>query len=72
MGIHDSFFELGGHSLSATRTLARLEELLEVRLSVRHLLEAPTIAGLTEAIARLLIDQAGEEETAAVMAELEG
>ncbi|WP_209015743.1 non-ribosomal peptide synthetase [Roseibium sp. RKSG952] len=47
VGRHDSFFELGGHSLSALRLVARLQTLTGKAVVVRHVFEAPTVAGLS-------------------------
>jgi amino acid adenylation domain-containing protein len=46
ISIHDNFFELGGHSLLAMRVIARGNQILGMRLSVRDLFEKPTIAEL--------------------------
>jgi acyl-CoA synthetase (AMP-forming)/AMP-acid ligase II/acyl carrier protein len=48
VGIHDDFFKLGGDSLLATQVMWRVCEAFQVRLSLRSLLDAPTIAMLAE------------------------
>lgn len=66
----DSFFALGGHSILAARMLARLLDRLDVRVSLGDLLEAETMAGMTEVVAdhvRLAqlyaqVQQGGEDE----------
>jgi hypothetical protein len=50
IGIHDDFFELGGHKLSASRLLHSVHESFGVELPLLVFLQAPTIAGLSEAI----------------------
>ncbi|MFC8935836.1 non-ribosomal peptide synthase/polyketide synthase, partial [Rhodococcus sp. NPDC057135] len=46
VGAEDSFFELGGNSLSATRAIARVNTSFGIKLGVRSLFEAPTVAEL--------------------------
>lgn len=46
VGVNDNFFDLGGHSLMATRLVSRLEQELDVPVSLRCLFENPTVAAL--------------------------
>lgn len=50
VGPEDDFFELGGNSLQAIRIVARLEEDLDLDLSVRAVLETRTVRGMTARI----------------------
>ncbi|HEX5124543.1 MAG TPA: amino acid adenylation domain-containing protein [Rhodanobacteraceae bacterium] len=51
LGIHDDFFAFGGHSLLAAQLTARLNREFDTHLSLRALFDAPTAAGLAEAVA---------------------
>jgi amino acid adenylation domain-containing protein len=50
----DNFFEIGGHSLLAAQVITRLNGALGASLSVRHLFDQPTVAGLAREIDRQL------------------
>jgi phthiocerol/phenolphthiocerol synthesis type-I polyketide synthase E len=57
----DDFFQLGGHSLMATRLLARIDEDLGVKLSLRDVFESPTVRLLSEKIGAIAAPRANGE-----------
>jgi amino acid adenylation domain-containing protein len=58
LGAHDDFFLVGGHSLRAAQVVSRLNSAYRASLSVRHLFEHSTVAGLAAVIEQQAADQA--------------
>lgn len=63
IGIDDSFFELGGHSLMAAGLVVQIRETCGVKVTVRDLFAAPTVAALN---ARMNGDTGGDSDFLAV------
>lgn len=61
IGVLDNFFELGGHSLKATRILAQVYKVLDIRMSVSSLFNHPTIQTLA-----VELEKAGKKEFKAI------
>jgi amino acid adenylation domain-containing protein len=71
VGVQDDFFALGGHSLLATQVVAQVRSDFAVDLPLHSLFTCPTVASLAAEIVEMMGDSEGEE-TARLMAELEG
>jgi thioesterase domain-containing protein/acyl carrier protein len=69
IGVHDNFFALGGHSLLASQVVAKVRRIFDVVLPLHALFSAPTVAGLTSAVASAREIQDASLET--LVAELE-
>ncbi|MBC8086499.1 MAG: amino acid adenylation domain-containing protein [Phycisphaerae bacterium] len=50
IGVQDDFLELGGHSLIAIRVLGKISKQFGIRLALRSLFDAPTVAQLAELV----------------------
>ncbi|HWR51152.1 MAG TPA: HAD-IIIC family phosphatase [Bryobacteraceae bacterium] len=72
VGVHDNFFDLGGHSLLAVQLISRVRQAHEVDLSLELVYSgAFTIEALAQAIEVAQIEQAGADQYASLLAELE-
>ena len=50
LGRHENLFEVGCHSLLATKIVSRLRDTCQSELSLLHVFQSPTVAGLAQAV----------------------
>jgi len=71
VGVHDNFLELGGDSLLATRVISRVLPQFQVKLALRDLLEASTVAEMGEVIVQNHADKVDKQTLQRILVELE-
>ncbi len=71
MGITDNFFELGGDSLLATRVISRVIKIFRVKVPLRSLFKAPTVADMAVVIVQNQLEKAESKDVERMLAEVE-
>lgn len=71
VGVDDNFFDLGGHSLLLAQLAAHINATFQVHLSLRTLLQAPTLEAMSLAILDALVGQADSTLLATLAAQIE-
>jgi amino acid adenylation domain-containing protein len=72
IGIDDDFFDLGGHSLLAVKMTSRVLTEFDVDLPLITVFAGPTIRALAKELAVDLARDAGDDELATLLLEVEG
>jgi amino acid adenylation domain-containing protein len=55
VSVVDDFFELGGHSLLAVKMLARVSELTQITVPMKHFFSRPTVEGVADKVSQMLV-----------------
>jgi acyl carrier protein len=71
VGINDNFFELGGHSLLATQVISRVINSFRVKVPLKSLFQAPTVADMAVVIVQNQAEKAGNTDIEHMLTELE-
>jgi aspartate racemase len=72
VGIYDNFFELGGHSLLATQVISRVIYTFQVKVPLRSLFQAPTVADMAVVIVQKRAEKVESKDIDRLLVELEG
>ncbi len=70
LDVEENFFALGGHSLLGTQLIAMVRQAFGVELALLHVFEAPTVAGISAEVERLLfarLDSMSEEQARSLL-----
>jgi amino acid adenylation domain-containing protein len=71
VSVQDDFFALGGHSLLATQIVAQIRSDFSIELPLHSLFTSPTVEALSQTVFEMM-GGGGDEETAALLTQLEG
>jgi acyl carrier protein len=50
VGVEDSFFDLGGHSLLAATLVARLQQRLDAKVSLKSFMSNPSVRAINDCL----------------------